>query len=768
MDVTHRLGLRRRARARPAGSRRSRASGIVGRHARQRTHLHQLRGPPLRRRSPHRPAARARGDPRGPARGGRARSTARSGTSPSAAPPGSRTATGRPARPRARSTSTPGVDSLGAGDRRRRSIRSRSRASAAPSPRSRPAAISAGRFRSEGTLSRLAVDADLTGDLGDVRAAGLRHRCCRPAGAPRGCCSGSRGSISPPSPAGLCPPRSPASSAPPAASTRCGRPRATLELALTRSRIREWTLDSVFGRGGVHDSVIRVDTAYAEWKGARASGGGTLGWRAPHDGRMRFDPRRRQPDRVRLAAARGHPADAGHQRRRAAARRPGARGGWSWPAASTRSRPTATFEVDGLRVAADRARRGSPAPHLARRPSGPASRPRVGRRLDPCPAVDASPGPGGAVGGLRRLARLERGHQPGRRRPVRRDRRAGTRKTTGALLWVDTLLAQLAVRQYRLEQPVTIALADSAPSAEPARPARARRLERGARPRARCRAARRAISRVQVLGLDLHDLYGLHPARHHSASPATSELDLQVGGHVRGADLPRPRAAGRRPVRRFPVAVRAGRAQLRATAGSTPISISGAPGERLLQVEAHLPLDLALTGVEQRQTEGPLFGAGPHGQRLARTARGHYARGHAGRRDARGRRPGRRHLGRPRLTGSVDVRRGSMSLPGLGVRFGERDGRRDCSRATRCVLRDVLLTSGGGKLRRRRLDPAREPLAPAADARLPGRAVPRHRRAQLPDPGRHRRPPAPRSGVRLDPHRAACSRTAACCTSPTW
>ena len=62
-----------------------------------------------------------------------------------------------------------------------------------------------GRFQSEGTLSRLAVDADLTGDLGDVQAAGIRHRCCRRAGAPTGCCSGSRGSISPPSPAATLP-----------------------------------------------------------------------------------------------------------------------------------------------------------------------------------------------------------------------------------------------------------------------------------------------------------------------------------------------------------------------------------------------------------------------------------------------------------------------------------------------------------------------------------------------------------------------------------
>ena len=34
--------------------------------------------------------------------------------------------------------------------------------------------------------------------------------------------------------------------------------------------------------------MIRMDTAYAEWQGARAAGAGTLGWAAPHRGEMAF------------------------------------------------------------------------------------------------------------------------------------------------------------------------------------------------------------------------------------------------------------------------------------------------------------------------------------------------------------------------------------------------------------------------------------------------------------------------------------------------
>ena len=36
------------------------------------------------------------------------------------------------------------------------------------------------------------------------------------------------------------------------------------------------------------DSIIQVDTAYAEWQGAAAAGAGSLGWAAPHTGQMAF------------------------------------------------------------------------------------------------------------------------------------------------------------------------------------------------------------------------------------------------------------------------------------------------------------------------------------------------------------------------------------------------------------------------------------------------------------------------------------------------
>ena len=101
-------------------------------------------------------------------------------------------------------------------------------------------------------------------------------------------------------------------------------------------------------------------------------------------------------------------------------------------------------------------------------------------------------------------------------------------------------------------------------------------------------------------------------------------------------------------------------------------------GENLLQVEAHLPLDLALTGVEKRQIDGPLSvraqtdsvslglleAITPAVNRVGGVPQGGRAGGAA---------PG----SEPRLAGAIDINRGSMSVPGLGVRFGSGPGRRD-------------------------------------------------------------------------------------------
>ncbi|MBW8839719.1 MAG: hypothetical protein JF602_07695, partial [Gemmatimonadetes bacterium] len=144
-----------------------------------------------------------------------------------------------------------------------------------------------GHFRGEGTLDALAVDADLAGELGSFTARGgitvepphwaAEDLLLRFSRLDLAALTG--GDI----------PTSLAGDLQVTGSLDTLRaPEGRVTLALGRSRVREWTLDSVFARGESRDSVIRLDTAYAEWQGARAAGSGSLGWGMPHSGRMEF------------------------------------------------------------------------------------------------------------------------------------------------------------------------------------------------------------------------------------------------------------------------------------------------------------------------------------------------------------------------------------------------------------------------------------------------------------------------------------------------
>nr|MBA3496301.1 hypothetical protein [Gemmatimonadales bacterium] len=380
-----------------------------------------------------------------------------------------------------------------------------------------------GRFRSEGTLSRLAVDADLTGDLGQVRAQGLVTVLPPRWGAENLLLRFSRLDLAALTGRNL-------------STSLAGEVRATgridtldapegrLEVALTRSRIREWTIDSLFARGGVHDSVIRVDTAYAGWQGARASGGGTLGWHAPHQGRMRFDLAADSLigfDSLLLAVT-GQPrdtaADAQPLGGRAVGRvdlagsldslqaetvvrldrfqwqrfrSPRVTGALTW-LGGRRPRITAQAEADTIQA------RQWMLHQVAASATG---------FVD---SLDWSAGTG--------LGEASRFDATGR----------WYTKDDSPTLWVDTLLARLAVRRYRLEAPVAVALADSAISLSPLA---LRALDESSVLQAAGRVPGKAPGdlRVQVLGLDLHDFYGLLQ-RDTLGVAGEVELDLQIGG----------------------------------------------------------------------------------------------------------------------------------------------------------------------------------------------------------------------------------------------
>lgn len=144
-----------------------------------------------------------------------------------------------------------------------------------------------GRLAMRGRLDRMEVDADLSGDVGAIRAQGVLTML-----PPRWGADGLRvafrdldlhvlrGSGPTTRLNGL------------ALATgvvdTLQAPEGTLEVSLRRSGVREWTIDTLFSNLAVRDSIIAVDTVYAEWQGARAGGSGTLGWAAPHTGQMSF------------------------------------------------------------------------------------------------------------------------------------------------------------------------------------------------------------------------------------------------------------------------------------------------------------------------------------------------------------------------------------------------------------------------------------------------------------------------------------------------
>jgi translocation and assembly module TamB len=120
-------------------------------------------------------------------------------------------------------------------------------------------------------------------------------------------------------------------------------------------------------------------------------------------------------------------------------------------------------------------------------------------------------------------------------------------------------------------------------------------------------------------------------------------------------------------------------------------------GENILEVEAHLPLDLGFSGVKQRRVDGPLrvradADSVDLGILEALTPAFRRVQGRMavdveveGTWEA------------PRLAGSVGIRNGAMDVPGLGVRFGTVQGGA-VLRGDSLLFRDLRITSGGGNL----------------------------------------------------------------------
>ncbi len=64
-------------------------------------------------------------------------------------------------------------------------------------------------------------------------------------------------------------------------------PEAQVDLALHRSSVRSFVMDSAWARLSIRDSLITVDTAGVLWPGGGAFASGSFGWSAPHQGSLK-------------------------------------------------------------------------------------------------------------------------------------------------------------------------------------------------------------------------------------------------------------------------------------------------------------------------------------------------------------------------------------------------------------------------------------------------------------------------------------------------
>jgi translocation and assembly module TamB len=546
-----------------------------------------------------------------------------------------------------------------------------------------------GTFRSQGTLSRLEVEAALAGELGSVDAHGAVTLQPPHWGAENLLLRFSRLDLAALTGRNI-PSRLAGELHVTGSIDTLRAPEADLDLALGPGSVREWAFDSVQARGAVHDSVIHVDTAYIAWKGARAMGGGTLGYRAPHTGEMAFtlvadsligfdslllastgqvrdtskDARPlggRALAGVRLAGSLDSLQASGDLNVEAfewqRIRSPKMTGSFTW-AGGRRPRVTAEAAADSVAVRSFAFRQ------ISARAEGYAD------------SLDWSAST--KIGDLSRF-----------------DGAGGWyTKDSTATVRLDTLQARLAAHQYRLAAPATIALTDSAPTVSDL-DLRATDGTAEVRVEGKVPGSAPGALSVDVLGLDLHDLYALIQ-RDTLGIAGDVGLTLEVGGT---ADAPTLRGLARLADARFgdfqaPLVQGVVNYEDRRLDANLDLWRTG---EDILQVEAHLPLDLAFRGVEHRRLDGPL------------TVRAHTDSVDLGLLEAltpavnqvRGTLAADIQVegswADPRLAGQVNVSGGSMSLPGLGVRFGTVKGAA-MLQGDSVVLRDVLITSGGGRL----------------------------------------------------------------------
>jgi translocation and assembly module TamB len=543
-----------------------------------------------------------------------------------------------------------------------------------------------GQFRSQGTLERLLVDATLSGQIGTIDAQGFAT--LRP---PHWGAEDLLLRFTSVDLAALTGRKVPSSLNGELSFTgvvdTVNAPEGDLHLALSRSRVREWTLDSVNTTASLHDSLITVDTAYAVWKGARVGGSGTLGWAAPHDGRMAFTLAADSLiafDSLLLAASGQTRGDSPESR----------------PLGGTaQGSVQLAGSLDTLEMSGDLLVQNLEWQQL-RSPQVTSAFSWIGGER---PQVTASVGSdsisvqdwvfrqvGAQAGGW--SDSLEWSVGSGLGEDSRVDG-AGRWWRRGAVQvgWFDSLAVRLPIHRYRLDQSFAVTLSDSAPAISPLT-LRAVDGSGVIQLGGRVPGSSEGSLAVRMLGLDLQDVYGLLQ-RDTSSVAGEAGLDLRIDGT---AEAPTFRGTMTLDAGRF------GDFQAPFVQGVVDYAdrkleanlLLWRTGENVLQIETRLPLDLALRGAEERQVDGPLS-VRARGDSVDLGIIEALTPAVSG---VRGLLSVNLNVGGtwkdPEFAGGLEVRSGAMSLPGLGVRYDNVYGDARFE-GDSLVLDSVFVRSGG-------------------------------------------------------------------------
>ncbi len=548
-----------------------------------------------------------------------------------------------------------------------------------------------GRVRLDGTLSHLAVNASVSGEVGTIEAEGMAT--VRPPnwGAENLRLTFGRLDLSALSDSGLA--TSLNGTLRVTGTADSGRaPEGDLAVALGRSRVREFKLDTLAARGSVHDSVIAVDTLGGRVAGITLHGAGQLGWARPHQGRMAFvlsTDSLRTFDSLFMATT-GLAPDTAQSAKPL---------GGSVQASLTLLGSLDSLDVSGAGLArqlewgrfrsaeakATLGYLGGKRPHLAFNlaTDSVTYEQRIFRDLvlEARGHTDSLEWSGSAG-----VGRTVQSRFTGQGRWWRRGETQ--------LFALDSVRARLAAHEWRLESPATITLRDSAPEVTPlaisATDGSGRIVVEGSVP-----GQRTGALSIDAFGVNVKDLYALLQRDTLGLSGSVG-LTLDVGGTaaaptIRGSAQLADATAGDFQAPFAQGVVNYADRRLQANL------LLWRSGVRVIEVEASLPLDLGFSGVKERQLDGPLMVRA----RADSADLGILEAITPGIRNVEGQLVAEAAIKgtwkSPEVSGFATVSRGAMTIPGIGVRYAAILGRAEF-RKDSLIIPYALVTSGNGTL----------------------------------------------------------------------